>query len=344
MADGTAGAIAGGAPDDDLAAGIAALGLVPAGTQLEFTRLTGGVSSDIWRVDGGGRTFCVKRALAKLRVAAEWYAPVGRNAAEVAYMATAAPLVPDRVPPVLAHDEARGLFAMPWYEPARHPLWKAELMAGRVDVAVARAVAATAAAIHAGTADRADVAATFANDANFHALRLEPYLVATAARHPEVAAMLHALVDVTAATKRALVHGDLSPKNILAGSSGPVLLDAECAWFGDPAFDLAFCLNHLLLKSVAVAPARAALAEAFAAFAGTYLAGVAWEDAAGLERRAARLLPGLFLARVDGKSPVEYLTRENEKDLVRRTALPLLRTPPDRLGAVADALRKELAR
>src|SRR3546814_8703169 len=85
-------------------------------------------------------------------------------------------------------------------------------------------------------------------DSIFHAIRLEPYLLATARAHPDRAAALESVAAETAATKRALVHGDVSPKNILVGPAGPVLLDAECAWYGDPAFDLAFCLNHLLLK------------------------------------------------------------------------------------------------
>ena len=54
-----------------------------------------------------------------------------------------------------------------------------------------------------------------------------------------------------------------------------------------------------------------------------------WEPPAALEARAAQLLPGLFLARVDGKSPVEYITTEPDKDRVRRTARALL-APPGR--------------
>ncbi len=51
---------------------------------------------------------------------------------------------------------------------------------------------------------------------------------------------------------------------------------------------------------------------------------VVWEPPAALEARAAHLLPGLFLARVDGKSPVEYITTEPDKNRVRRTARALL--------------------
>ncbi len=154
---------------------------------------------------------------------------------------------------------------------------------------------------------------------------------------------LHAVVEETAATKRALAHGDVSPKNILAGPEGPVFLDAECAWWGDPAFDLAFCLNHLLLKCLWTPRASRDFLACFDALAATYLGGVDWEPAAALERRAARLLPGLFLARVDGKSPAEYVTAEGEKDRVRRIARPLIAAPVNELAALRAAWGKEVA-
>ena len=127
-------------------------------------------------------------------------------------------------------------------------------------------------------------------------------------------------------------------------SRGPVLLDAECAWWGDPAFDLAFCLNHLLLKTLWVPSARAGFAACFDALADAYLAGADWEDAAQLERRAAALLPGLLLARVDGKSPVEYLTEQAQCDTVRRAARPLLLNAVPTLGDVHAAWQRELER
>jgi hypothetical protein len=116
-----------------------------------------------------------------------------------------------------------------------------------------------------------------------------------------------------------------------------VLLDAECAWWGDPAFDLAFCLNHLLLKCLWVPQAASALINSFDALARAYLRRVDWEPPESLERRAAALLPGLLLARVDGKSPVEYLTAETQWRIVRRCASELLRQPVSRLAEVAAA-------
>jgi hypothetical protein len=134
----------------------------------------------------------------------------------------------------------------------------------------------------------------------------------------------------------------VSPKNILVGPAGPVFLDAECAWYGDPAFDLAFCLNHLLLKCLWVPRCTNAYLSAFCVLASTYCEGVDWEDADAFERRTAALLPGLFLARVDGKSPVEYVTAEADKNRVRRVASALLHKPADTLDAVAETWRKEL--
>jgi aminoglycoside phosphotransferase (APT) family kinase protein len=197
--------------------------------------------------------------------------------------------------------------------------------------------------IHAATADDPAVAAAFATDRIFYDIRLEPYLVATAARHPDRAAPLQALVATTAATRRCLVHGDVSPKNLLIGPQGPVFLDAECAWFGDPAFDLAFCLNHLLLTCLWTPPARVGFLACFDALAARYLAGVVWEAPAALEGRVARLLPGLLLARVDGKSPVEYLTTDQERAVVREVGRGLLQRPVARLDQIRSAWQARLA-
>ena len=141
----------------------------------------------------------------------------------------------------------------------------------------------------------------------------------------------------TLASHKVLVHGDVSPKNILAGPNGPVILDAECAWFGEPAFDLAFCLNHLLLKCVWTPSAGAAFLACFDALSTSYLAGVDWEPRADTETRAAELLPALLLARIDGKSPVEYITMADEQEKVRRFARPFVASAPARLGEIRQA-------
>jgi aminoglycoside phosphotransferase (APT) family kinase protein len=304
--------------------------------------LTGGVSSDIWRVELEGRTVCVKRALGKLKVEADWRAPLERSAFEAAFLKVAGRIVPGAVPALLHYDRIAGALVMPYLDPADHRLWKAELAAGRAEPEVAAAVGARLVRLHRATAIDARIAARFATDAIFHAIRLEPYLVATARRHPDLRPALERLARRTAGTKLALVHGDVSPKNILVGPHGPVLLDAECAWYGDPAFDLAFCLNHLFLKCVWVPAGARGFLACFDALLETYMDGVVWEPRSSLEARVATLLPGLLLARVDGKSPVEYLTEEAQKDQVRRFARSFVATPVKSLAPLRAAWAVEV--
>src|SRR5262249_53983453 len=161
-----------------------------------------------------------------------------------------------------------------------------QLLAGIVEPDFADAVGRDLAFIHARSAADPGVPTAFANDDTFEAIRIEPYLRATGRAHPALASRFDELAQTTLATKRVLVHGDVSPKNILRGPVGPVFLDAECATFGDPAFDLSFCLNHLLLKGAREGVDRTPYTAAFSALAAAYLAGVDWESADGLETRA----------------------------------------------------------
>ncbi|MCX7381259.1 MAG: aminoglycoside phosphotransferase family protein [Alphaproteobacteria bacterium] len=286
----------------------------------------------------------MKRALAKLRVAADWRAPVSRNRYEARWMQRAAAAAPGCVPTLMGQDEEAGALAMAFLPPEEYRLWKSELRDGRAEPGFAAAVGASLVRIHAATAADPTVAADFPTDAIFYDIRLEPYLAATARAHPDRADALNALIATTQANKRALVHGDVSPKNILIGPRGPVFLDAECAWWGDPAFDLAFCLNHLLLKCLWTPPATTGFLACFDAMAEAYLGAVTWERRDAIEARVAHLLPGLLLARVDGKSPAEYITTDSQRAHVRSAARALLAEPVDRLAAIAAAWRAELAR
>ena len=331
-------------PDPALDRFLAEHSLISPGEQALWQPLTGGVSSDIWRVDIDARSLCVKRALAQLKVAADWKAPLSRNAFEWAWMQFAAQHCPDNVPKPIAHDESAGLFAMSFLEPARHPVWKQQLLRGEIDPATALTVGQVLGRLHAASAGRPEIVAAFDTIDNFYALRLEPYLVATASRHPGLAPALLELVAMTAGTHHALVHGDVSPKNILVGPRGPVILDAECAWYGDPAFDVSFCLNHLLLKATVLPEARVQLLDSFEALVRGYCGEVSWEPMDRLEARAARLLPALMLARVVGKSPVEYITQEATRSMIRRFASTLLREPVARLEQVSRAWSDTLQR
>ena len=325
-----------------ITASLRRLGMLAENELPTMTTLTGGVSSDIWKVDLPTGSVCVKRALPQLRVKQLWEAPVKRNEFEVAYLRVAARIAPGSVPNVLAHDAEAGLFVMDYLDPQSHPVWKAQLRDGNANVDTARQVGAQMARIHRATSDDAALREQFATDDIFYPIRLEPYLEATARVHTDLAPRLRQLIAITFNTKLCLVHGDIAPKNILVGANGPIFLDCECAWFGDPAFDLAFCLNHLLLKCLWTPAARDGFLACFTELTESYFANIPAESRQTMERRTAHLLPGLFLARVDGKSPVEYLDDESYKNQVRRCARTLLAAPVETLTQVRDAWKKEL--
>jgi aminoglycoside phosphotransferase (APT) family kinase protein len=330
-------------PESYLAA-LVRMGLSGPNERPGITPLTGGVSSDIFRVDLQDGPVCIKRALPKLKVQADWRAPVERNRYESAWMRTAGSIVPDAVPRILAEDPQGQMFVMEYLAPEQYPVWKNQLRDGIIEPDAAHRVGRSIALIHASTAGNLEVARNFSTDNIFLAIRLEPYLSATGERHPECAQRLASLLRITLSTKRALVHGDVSPKNILIGPRGPVFLDAECAWYGDPAFDLAFCANHLLLKCLWRPQWSDRYLECFDMLVAGYLENVSWEPRIDIEARAAHLLAGLFLGRVDGKSPVEYVNEEVQRDRVRATAVSWLQHPIDSLGKMRGQWRTALTR
>jgi len=303
------------------------LGLFTGAVDPKVTPLTGGVSSDVFRVDLPDGPVCVKQALARLKVAATWEAPVWRVHNEVAWLRFAGGIDPKRVPQILAEDKRTHLFVMNFFETADYPVWKALLRDGVVELDFAAVVGDAIGAVHAASAGSNALAKSFATDDLFMALRIEPYLLHTAKAHPDRAGRLSAIARDIGNARIALMHGDVSPKNILKGPDGPIFLDAETACYGDPAFDIAFCLNHLLLKCIWVPAKSREYCAAFMALKDAYFTRVDWEDAADLDVRTAAVLGGLLLARIDGKSPVEYITAEDDKAFVRAAAREFLTQP-----------------
>jgi len=302
------------------------MNMLAAGEVPQVHQLKGGVSSDIVRIDVGPASFCLKQALPTLKVAKEWHAPVERVFEEIAWLRQAAAIVPMHVPKILGVDSETGSFLMEYLPEQEFQNWKEALLRGEVTPGVASELGRILNQIHSQTADNAAIIDVFDKPFNAHnimAIRLDPYLRETGRQHPARAAYFEMLVQSFLANKLCLVHGDVSPKNILIGPNGPVILDAECACYGDPAFDVAFLLNHLLLKAAFCPQSARAYGDEYSGFVTAYFADISWESKSALETRVAQLLPALLLARVDGKSPVEYLT-EDQRSKTRQRALQLL--------------------
>lgn len=282
--------------------------------------LTGGVSSDVVRVDCDDRSFVVKRALGKLKVQEDWFADVGRTRYEHLYMECVSAFLPQAVPQVLHVNDEKGYFCMEWLGEGWSN-WKQCLLQGTCCLEHAREAGQILGVIHQNTHGDPAIERAFDSTGNFHQLRLDPYLLTTGSRHPLLQGLFAAEAERVASTRQCLVHGDYSPKNMLVRDSRLVVLDCEVAWYGDPSFDLAFLLSHLHLKALYHAPPSAAVMDLATAAREAYFAARRLDAsaAAELNGNTARLLLMLMLARVDGKSPVEYLaSHPSRQDFIRR--------------------------
>ncbi len=296
--------------------------------EARVTPLLGGVSSDIVLVESSKGQIVVKAALEKLRVKDDWFADVSRNRVEQAFFEYAAPIIPESVPRILGGGD--GWFAMEYLGDMSN--WKTALLAGDADANTAQLAGCVLGRLHSASWLEATANERFDTLANFHSLRIEPYLLTTASRVPEAADVLRAEAARLSGTKLALVHGDYSPKNLLVAPGRLIVLDAECAWFGDPAFDTAFMLTHLQLKAL-LHPHALTLVPAFWS---AYAAACEYD----LEERTVRLLLCFLLARVHGKSPVEYLS-DAQRGLITRFVLAHLSQPLS-LAALTAAFHQTL--
>jgi aminoglycoside phosphotransferase (APT) family kinase protein len=292
-----------------------------------------------------GEAWVLKQALPKLRVKVDWFSDPSRIRREALALRWLPRLAPARAfTPLVFEDPGRYLLAMAAV-PQPHENWKTTMLAhGFVRPWDAREFGRLLGTIHGGAhARREEVAPPFEDRGFFESLRLEPYYEYAASRVPAAADFLRALVAETRATRRSLVHGDYSPKNVLLPRGGPmVLLDHEVIHWGDPAFDVGFALTHLLSKGHHLPKGRGTFAAGACEFWNSYeaaLGDVPW-GGAELEGRAVRHTLGCLLARVAGRSPLEYLTGP-ERDQQRDLAVELMARPP---GGVAELTQQFLER
>lgn len=285
-----------------------------------MTPLTGGVSSDIFLVEDRGQKTVAKRALEKLKVAADWHADVNRNISEYLYMQTVEPWVGESIPKV--QKVGNGYFTMEFLGEG-FLNWKQEMLQGKIDTFWGEAAGRVMGRIHQNSWLDTDVQKRFETTENFEALRLESYLRFTGAKHPQLQPQFEGEADRVKSTRLALVHGDFSPKNILIRDSRMVLLDCEVAWYGDPAFDLAFLTNHLILKALHLPEKRSDFLKLLEAFWKSYQAQVRADRFTAVSRNANRLQWMLMLARVDGKSPAEYLSESTRQQIREKVSLHL---------------------
>lgn len=307
-----------------------------------LTSLSGGVSCDIGLLECGPVKLVVKQALPKLRVKDEWFADVARNRYEQLYMRYVAGFLPRAVPKIVYSDDVLGFFAME-YLGEGYRNWKSLLMSGDTTSDYAQQAGHILGTIHRRSWKDATVQSQFETTETFSQLRADAYLITTGRRHPRLSSAFEKEAHRILNTRLCLVHGDYSPKNMLIGPDRRlVVLDCEVAWFGDPAFDLAFLFNHFMLKALYHHADPAPFIQLASTAWNAYERALNRAESATLRAHVARLQPMLMLARVDGKSPAEYITDECKQNLVRSFVTSWVERETDDLQSLWDTWNRAI--
>ena len=308
------------------------------------TVLAGGVSNRTVLVErSGGEAWVIKQALPKLRVAEDWFSDPARihcEALGLTWLARIAP--PGSITPIVFEDRERHLLAMQAVPPP-HENWKTQLLAGRLERDQIVQFGQLLGTIHRRSHEfQPEIEPVFEGRIFFETLRLEPYYRLSATRNPTTSGFFAELIADTLAARLSLVHGDYSPKNILVHEGRLILLDHEVIHFGDPAFDLGFSLTHLLSKAHHVRAHRAAFLQAVEWYWESYCQSAGEiPRLPGWERRAVRHSLACLLARVDGRSPLEYLTPA-ERNRQREIVLSMMADLPESVLDLTGEFGKKL--
>lgn len=285
--------------------------------------LPGGVSNFVLRVATPARLIVVKQSRPQLRTRDAWFSDLDRIYREQEVMQALHPHLPDVVPEVLHVDRSNYVYAMS-HAPLDAKVWKAELLAGNIEVDFGAKVGQTLGRIHQFSAENPNRFEAFRDHNVYVQLRVDPFYVRVQERRPEVAAAIAPIIHDMLTIKEALCHGDYTPKNILVHGGGFTLVDYETAHFGDPTMDLGLFLAHLTLKAVRSAQNNDSFLDLMRGFWQGYCQAAAFRPHEELERRGVKHLGVCLLARIDGTSPVDYLPDEAKREFVRGLARAIL--------------------
>ena len=322
-------------------------GLWPRDAAMSVTELGGGVSNIVLLVEGKApcgeaRRWVVKQSLEKLRVKDDWRSERSRIFREAEAIRALDPVLGRGAVPQVVHVGLEDYLLIMTAAPPGSVMWKEALLDGRVDLGVARHAGRLLALMITSSQRDPSFRTEFAERAVFDQLRIDPYYRTTAARHPDVRPLIEELIDDSWQIRAAIVHGDYSPKNLLVRGSRIFLIDFEVVHWGDPTFDVGFLLNHLLLKAFHQPRFGRLYFSAAREFWRELLTGSEKADRGDFENMTLRHLGALMLARLDGKSPVEYIRDDMTKDKARRFAKRLLLEGPRSLEETLAAAQKAL--
>ncbi|MGH9398034.1 MAG: phosphotransferase family protein [Terriglobia bacterium] len=309
-------------------------GLIQAREEIRTQELGGGVSNVVLMIERASnpdRRWVVKQSLGKLRVKDKWLSDRERILREAEAIECLQNILGASLLPQIIHVDREACLYVMTAAPAGSCTWKELLMKGEVDLAVARRAGDVLAKLMAAAELQPQLRERFSDQTVFQQLRVDPYYCTTALRHEDLREAFSQLIADSGKIRTAIVHGDYSPKNMLVKDGHICLIDFEVVHWGDPAFDAGFLLNHLFLKAFRQPRFAGLYAQAARAFWQSVLARADRAAVKNFERMTMRHLGALMLARIDGKSPVEYICEDHTKQSVRNLGRRILLERTERL-------------
>ena len=298
---------------------------------IHIKKLEGGVSSDVYKVQTNSKTYCIKRSLPKLRVLKEWFADTKRLRYEYLWLKHCKKIIPNSIPNIYQFSAKQDFLILEYLNEKNYTTLKSKLLNKDIDINVINKISKNLSKIHNESTGKFVKKKFINNSKNFYDLRLDAYFNEVGRVYPHLKKIIKNIIKNYEKYSSTLVHGDFSPKNILIFNKNIKYIDAETCNFGDPAFDVVYFCNHLLLKSIHIPDKKNKFIKSYENFFNTYLKSIKFSQRKNFIDRCIAMVPIMLLARIDGKSPVEYITKKNIKNKIRLLSFNLINDPPESL-------------
>ena len=293
---------------------------------LEYKRLKGGVSSEVYEVRIKQNSFCLKRSLKKLLVKKNWIVNQNRIYYEYLWLNHCRKILKNNIPKTFEYNKKQKYILMEYFDASKFKTLKELYFKANINLNTIKSISKHLYKIHSQSKNYKTKNIFIKNNNNFFKLRLDPYFNEIARVYPKLKKKVKSINKEYLLNASTLVHGDFSPKNILIGNKKIIYLDAECCNYGDPVFDLVFFSNHLLIKSIYFKKQKKKFLKAFKLFYSQYFNNISIREYRKYLLRIINMTPIMLLARIDGKSPVEYISSEKIKNKIRKKSFKMINT------------------
>ena len=291
---------------------------------IQYKKLTGGVSSEVYHVKTNKNNYCIKRSLKRLLVKKKWIANTNRIKFEYLWLKHCQNILKRNIPNTYEFNNKKKYIVMEYLKTSQYKTLKQLYFNKIININTIRSISKHLYKIHSKSSNYKTKKTFEGNYKNFYDLRLDPYFNEVGRVYPKYKGYIKKINENYIKHSNTLVHGDFSPKNILVGKNKIIYLDAECCNFGDPVFDLVFFTNHLLIKSIFFKDKSQEFIKLYISFYKEYLSNLSTKNFNSYIDRIIKMTPIMLLSRVDGKSPVEYINKVKIKNIIRKKSFLLL--------------------